>query len=201
LGLRCAKVIKLINVKKTYLTVEEDLTLHLPNLSFAEDLFAVIDENRAYLERHLPWVRQTKSVADSRAFLKNAERFAAGGQQLHLLLLWQQKVIGAVSFVEISTANQTGELGYWIAENEQGQGFITKAAQRLIRYGFEQLALNRITIKVSTKNPQSQKVPQRLGFLHEGTMRQSIKLYEQFLDIELYGLLKTDFLNDNAHFF
>ncbi|MEP6673307.1 MAG: RimJ/RimL family protein N-acetyltransferase, partial [Chthoniobacter sp.] len=38
-------------------------------LSDAEELFAVIDANRAHLRRWLPWLDRTHSLADARQFV------------------------------------------------------------------------------------------------------------------------------------
>lgn len=182
---------------KPFLTIDEDLILHQPQLDFAEELFAIIDENRTYLEQSLPWVKMTKTVEDSRSFLKNAIRFSHGGQELHTLIIYKGKIIGLVGFSAIQTKNQQGEIGYWIAENMQGKGIATKAAKRLIDYGFKHLNFNRIIIRVSTENLKSQQIPQRLGFIHEGTLRSELILNDEFIDIKIYGLLKSEYFTKN----
>lgn len=182
---------------KPFLTIDEDLILHQPQLDFAEELFTIIDDNRTYLEQWLPWVKTTKSVEDSHAFLKNAIRFSHGGQELHTLIIYKGKIVGLVGFSAIQTKNQQGEIGYWIAENMQGKGIITKSVNRLINYGFKHLNLNRIIIRVSTENLKSQQIPQRLGFLHEGTLRSELILNDEFIDIKIYGLLKSEYFIKN----
>lgn len=176
----------------SFLRVDDDLILHQPQIEFAEELFTLVDNNRNYLETHLPWVRGTKSVEDSQNFLKDAFRFSKGGQQFHTLIIYKDKIVGLIGFNTIRKMHQKGEIGYWIAENMQGKGIVTKAAKRLIDYGFKHLNLNRILIRVSTENIPSQRVAKRLGFTYEGTLRSDCLLYDKFLDMEIYGLLKTD---------
>jgi ribosomal-protein-serine acetyltransferase len=178
---------------KPFLTIDEDLILHQPQIDFAEELFAIVDDNRAYLEKSLPWVRATKTAADSHRFLKEARQFSEGGQQLHTLIIYKGKIVGLVGFNAIQKKHQKGEIGYWVAENMQGKGIVTKAVKRLIDYGFKHLNLNKIIIRVSTQNLKSQHIPERLGFVHEGTLRSELILNDEFIDIKIYGFLKSEY--------
>lgn len=175
-----------------FLKINDELLLHQPQIDFAEELFTLVDENRTYLREFLPWVDGTKTVADSRNFLRDARRFSQGGQQFHTVIIYQNKIIGLIGFNAIRKNHQKGEIGYWISENMQKKGIITKAANRLINYGFKHLNLNRIIIQASTQNIGSQRVAQRLGFTYEGTLRSDYLLNDEFIDMEVYGLLKKD---------
>ncbi len=179
-------------MKTPFLKIDDDLILHQPQIDFAEALFALIHENRTYLSEFLPWVDTTITIEDTLNFLKDAIRFNQGGQQFHTIIIYQQKIIGAISLNSIYKAHQKAEIGYWLAENMQGKGIVTKAAQRLIHYSFQHLNLYRLVIKVNTQNFQSQKVAQRLGFTYEGTLRSDFCIRHQFVDIQIYGLLKSE---------
>lgn len=177
-----------------FLKIDDDLILHQPQVDFAEELFALVNTNRTHLEKWLPWVKETKTADDSRQFLKEARRFNQGGQQFHTLIIYKGNIVGLVGFNTIRKAHQKGEVGYWIAENVQGKGIVTKATKRLIDYGFKHLNLNRILISVSTQNTASKRVARRLGFTYEGTLRSDCFLNNEFLDMEIYGLLKKEYL-------
>ena len=74
---------------------------------------------------------------------------------------------------------------------------MTRACQGLIRYGFDELNLNRIVIYVAPENLKSQAVPERLGFQKEGVLRQSIWIYDRFLDLVVYSLLASEWKAQN----
>ena len=179
---------------KSFLKVYDQITIHLPKLEFAEEIFEIISNQQLYLGEWLPWVERTKSVKYLRAFLKDAARFNQGGQKLTTYVLYDGKIAGSVSFVKIDKEMRTAELGYWLREELQGKGIMTKACQRLIDYNFRTKAINRIEIKVATNNGKSIKIPERMGFLHEGTLRQAAFFYNQYFDMELFSLLKDDWL-------
>lgn len=184
---------QLATMASSFLKIDTDLILHQPQIDFANELFELIDTNRTYLQEWLPWVEGTKTPNDSRQFLKNARLFSFGGQQFHTVIIYKGKIVGLVGFNAIHKKHKKGEIGYWIVQNMQGKGIVTKAVNRLIRYGFKHLDLNRILIRVSTNNLKSKQVAQRLGFTYEGTLRSDYLHNGQFLDMEIYGLLKSEF--------
>lgn len=69
-----------------------------------------------------------------------------------------------------------------------------KAAQRIIKFGFEELELNRIFAAAMTRNPGSYKLMRKNGMKHEGTFLKHIMKLGSYEDIEFYGMLKSDYL-------
>ena len=50
-------------------TLEDDILLRPPRLTDAEDLFALVDSNRDYLRRWLPWIDTIRSAKDYRPWI------------------------------------------------------------------------------------------------------------------------------------
>lgn len=184
--------------RKKLLKVDESITLHLPESSMAEELFKLIDHQRDYLGKWLIWVEHTKSVKNSLTFLKEAGVFNRGGQQLTTLIKYNNKIVGSIGFVKLDKANKNGELGYWISENMQGKGIITKACEKLIDYAFKHLDLNRIVIKMDAQNTKSKAIPKRVGFTYEGTLRQDRYKKDHFRNTDLYSLLKKEWIESKT---
>ncbi len=170
----------------------KDLRLQLANEIYAEDLFKTIEENRQYLRQWLPWVDQTKTIQDSKVYLRYCKQGYASQTQAVLLLLYNTSVIGTIGFNNLDHGNHVGEIGYWLAQKYQGNGLMSHAVKTLTTIGFERLGLNRLVIKAATENKASRAIATRLGFSHEGTARQAAKLYGQFVDLEIYSLLYDD---------
>jgi len=179
---------------KKVLTVNESISLHLPESNMAQELFSLIDQEKDYLSEWLVWVEKTKSVKDSLTFLKEAGIFNHGGQRLITLIKFENKIVGSLGFVKLDKVNKNGEIGYWISQKMQGKGIITKACTRLIEYAFNHLDLNRIVIKTDTQNPKSTAIPTRLGFTYEGTLRQDIFRKGHFHNTALYSMLRTEWV-------
>jgi hypothetical protein len=60
----------------------------------------------------------------------------------------------------------------------------------MLRYGFEDLKLHRIFASHFKHNPASGKILRKLGMRHEGCQREHLRKWEQFMDSELYGILR-----------
>lgn len=120
----------------------------------------------------------------------HADKFAKDeGISLAVTLLDGGRLIGAVG-LEICKAHARAELGYWIGKLYWGKGFASEAAKALVDYGFKMAGLNRIYAHHLVRNPASGRVMIRIGMRHEGTLHQHTKKWDQFEDIEVYGLLR-----------
>ena len=84
-------------------------------------------------------------------------------------------------------------LGAWVGKRYWNQGYCTEADAAVVRYGFERLGLNRMYAAHFTRNPASGRVLQKIGMVHEGCQRQHIQKWGVFEDLELFGMLKSDY--------
>jgi RimJ/RimL family protein N-acetyltransferase len=101
------------------------------------------------------------------------------------------ELVGAIG-MRIQLESGRAEMGYWIGVPYWGRGFATEAARAIIEYGFGRLALNRIHAEHFTRNAASGRVLQKIGMRHEGTMRQGHKKWGEYVDSELYAILRSD---------
>ena len=101
-------------------------------------------------------------------------------------------LIGSIG-LELETAHQRAQLGYWIGLPFWNRGYCTEAAVEVVTYGFDQLNLNRIYAPHFKSNPASGKVLQKIGMLHEGRQRQHYLRFGHFEDVEMYGMLRSEY--------
>lgn len=174
------------------------LELRPLNLRNAATVFALVEANRQRLRRWLPWVDFNTSVLDSRAFILRVRSQARVGAAASFGLWWQERLVGITGFVWIDAPNRSAAIGYWLAQEAQGQGLMSAAVAALLRHGFRTLKLNRIEIRAGVRNRRSRAIPERLGFRHEGTLRQAERLADRFVDHAVYGLLREDWAGGKA---
>jgi len=74
-------------------------------------------------------------------------------------------LVGAISLL-IDKAKSEGELGYWLGVEYWGRGLMSEAGQRLLDFGFDTLALQRVHARCLSQNAASGKVLQKLGLQH-----------------------------------
>lgn len=170
--------------------LNDRLQLRSLQLTDANELFALTDQNRHHLRRWLPWLDRTTTSADTRTFIRNTlDQFGDTGG-IVTAICYDGAMAGVIGYNHIDWANHVGYIGYWLSAPLQGQGIMTSACQYFVDYSFSSLILNRIVILCATHNKRSRAIPQRLGFRHEGTAREAEWLYDHFVDHEIYALLR-----------
>ncbi len=172
--------------------ISDNLELRLLQLTDADELFALTDANRHYLRQWLPWLDLITQVEDTRNFIARTMKQFVDREGLIAAIWTGGKIVGLVGFNRIEQWDRIGYIGYWLAESHTSQGLMTKACQSLVNYGFTTLKLNRIVITCATENHRSRAIPLRLGFIHEGVVRDAEWLYSQFGDHDIYALLARD---------
>jgi RimJ/RimL family protein N-acetyltransferase len=123
---------------------------------------------------------------------------AARGESLHFAITaTPHGIVGAVG-LRLEAAHAKAELGYWVGKPHWRQGYATEAAQAVVRYGFEQLHLERIHARFMTRNRASGRVLEKLGFTREGILRRDLFRFGEFIDCELWSLLREEFAASDA---
>jgi ribosomal-protein-serine acetyltransferase len=170
------------------LRIDDDIVLKILKPEDADSLFSLVDSNRFYLRRWLPWV-------DTNATLENSKHFIQSTIEQHELNLGFQCGIwfhdtfaGIIGFQRIDSMNRNVEIGYWLGEKFQGHGIMTKACRTLVDYAFYEYQLHRVQIRCATGNTKSNAIIERLGFIKEGKTRQAEFLYDLYVDLYIYGM-------------
>jgi ribosomal-protein-alanine N-acetyltransferase len=109
------------------------------------------------------------------------------------------EVIGVIGFHNWMAMHQRTEVGYVIYhERYKNKGFMREAMPLILNYGFNTLKLNRIEAFIGIQNLASQRLVKRVGFQHEGTLR------EHFISTTIpepsmvFGLLKKEWLTQHG---
>ena len=89
-------------------------------------------------------------------------------------------------------------VGFELAREAQGQGYMGEALATVFDWGFANMALNRIEAQVHPENAASQRVLGRLGFVEEGRLRQGGYWGQRFHDLVQLGLLRDDWTRVRA---
>ncbi|MDU6447628.1 MAG: GNAT family protein [Staphylococcus epidermidis] len=172
--------------------INKNIKLKILEEREAEQLFKLVDSNRDYLAEFLPFVEHTKKVEDSKNFIHRALQQFARGDGFHCGIWFNNELIGVIGLHYLDLVNQKTSIGYYLAEDFQNKGIMTKCTQALIRYVYEVYDINRIEIRMSTKNKKSRAIPIRLGFTQEGILRSNERLQGEFSDSYVFSLLREE---------
>ncbi|MBT2692051.1 GNAT family protein [Bacillus sp. ISL-55] len=172
--------------------IDEKLSLKLTEVSDADRLFELTENAREYLKKWLPWLDFTTDVEDTREFLKGTMKGYAEHKSMTTVILYEGEIVGTAGFNSINWSNKTAYIGYWLGHEYQGKGIMTKVAKALTDYAFNHLKLNKVEIRAAEENKKSRGIPERLGFINEGRIRQAEWLYDHYVDHVVYGILAEE---------
>lgn len=172
--------------------VDDTISLEFLEPIHAESLYNLVNANRTYLRKWLPWVDNMQSMANFQQYIINCSKQAKAQTDFGYAIIINKNMAGRIGMHHINHQNKTGEIGYWLANGLQGRGIITKCCHALIHHGFTQLNLNRIEIKCAVGNGKSKAVAEKLQFKPEGILRQAEWLNDKFIDLYLYAIIRED---------
>jgi len=177
------------------LQVSDHVSLQLIERYHAEELFALVDANRAHLREWLGWVDGTTETSTYQEIVIPAwlQQFADGNGFTCGIYI-EDELVGTISLHEINRHLGQTSLGYYLGEKGLRKGVMTDVVRFVTNYCFETLGLNRVVIECATGNNRSRRIPERLGFTEEGVLRDAEKLYGIYHDIVVYAMLKQDWL-------
>lgn len=175
--------------------INDDLALKLIELKDSNRVFELTDTSRNYLREWLPWLDTTTKLEDTIGFINMCLKGFSENRSLNTVILFKGNIVGVAGFNNINWSNKTAQIGYWLGEEYQGYGIMTRVAEALTEYAFKELALNKVEIRVAVGNKKSRSIPERLGFINEGCIRQAEWLYDHYVDHVVYGILSEEWTN------
>jgi len=101
-------------------------------------------------------------------------------------------MIGDLGYNAFWTRDHRAEIGYQLSPEYWRRGLMTGALSRIIDYGFDHLALNKIEATVNVNNDRSSGLLRKLGFQQEGTLRDYRNRRGVFGDALFFGLLRRE---------
>ena len=101
-------------------------------------------------------------------------------------------VVGTCTLASFSWQHQRAEIGFALANAEQGRGLMTEGLRLLMDHAFGELRLHRLEADVDPRNERSLRLLERLGFQREGFARQRHLIDGERQDSVLLGLLASE---------
>lgn len=164
----------------------ERLLLRPLQESDAPALFAIYADPR--ITRYLtapPW--PSISLAHER-IAKDIEAMSAG-RYVRFGMESDGRLLGECTLFNFQEQCRRAEIGYTLAHEAWGNGYMNEGLKALLEFGFSQLGLNRVEADIDPRNLASAKSLERLGFKKEGHLRERWIVAGEVSDSDLYGLL------------
>lgn len=104
----------------------------------------------------------------------------------------QDEMIGQIG-LHLDKDNNKAEIGYWVGEPYWGKGIATEATTAILKFGFEDLDLNKIFATHFIENPASGKVLINNGMIKEAELKDHYKHGDAYKSVIQYRLTKAEY--------
>jgi len=159
-------------------------------------LFEAVEESREHILPWLPWGPNHKTPEDSEAVIRKALANWITREDM-MVGVWEResgRYLGGSGLHRINWDVPSFEIGYWVRRTAEGHGFISEAVRLMCGLTFDTLHANRVRIQCATANVRSAAIPKRLGFVHEGTLRNAgVDTAGELIDIQVFAMTPADY--------
>jgi ribosomal-protein-serine acetyltransferase len=181
------------------LKVDQEIELQLFQPHHASKLFQLVEDNRRHLDEWLPWVENMTSTYHFETIIPIWLQQFSENNGFNVGILYKEKLVGSIGLTQIDWYNKQTSIGYYLSKKAEGHGIMTRSVQALLNYTFFDLGLNRVEIRCGEKNIKSRAIPERLGFVKEGKIREGELLHGHFHDLIVYGMLSKDWKKNSSY--
>ena len=102
-------------------------------------------------------------------------------------------LIGVCQLCAINHVHRTAELQIRIGDRRaRDHGIGTEVVRSLVQFGFRDLNLNRVSLHVFADNKRAIRTYEKVGFAHEGRLRQAAHIDGRYVDLLIMGILRDD---------
>ncbi len=149
--------------------------LRAAKMSDATDLFECYKEEKVV--KYLPF-KKHNSIKDTKNFIRTyfIDHYKKG-EIGHFVIVYKKdnKVIGNVGFNNIKRSDVSGEIGICINPLYWGENLSEELAKEILRFGFNDLKLEKVTATTFEDNKYSRKSLEALGFKYLGLSKKRDK--------------------------
>lgn len=175
------------NWQDEVIALDEDLTLRSVSEKYVDDIFELVRKNQRWLHKAMEWPQYVTSRDDSLKTVQGNYILHHRGYAKMFLIYRDEQMIGVFSFNQIEPTNRTAYIGYWLDEDCQGQGVISRALEAVFAKYASEGSVRRFVIKCIVTNEASNRVAVRNGFTLEGRLRQAEYLNGEYHDQNIYA--------------
>jgi ribosomal-protein-serine acetyltransferase len=193
-----------------YLVIDDHLHISTLHPDDADELFRLIELNRARLR---PWIHPSSLPKTAEAtrdftiecFLNSLnpmeatakypeyvqeleEYFPLQDPPMEMGIWWNGGLAGELMLSRLQESYSAAEFGYWIAEEAEGRGLVTRCVSALMDYAIGEMSVERFVIGCAVGNLRSRAIPERLGYRLQATVPDGEVVGDFIYDRVIYGI-------------
>lgn len=159
------------------------------DIGFLTDLLTLPIVNRY---EHKPQPSRERAEENCRSMLEKAQKLPEAGALRCIVRTSEGDRIGHVQITCNWEDTREWEIGYAFLPEHWNKGYATEAAERMIRFAFEDLKVHKILALINAENRRSVAVAKHLNMVQEGYLREARLIAGVYYDEIVFALLKTD---------
>jgi len=135
-----------------------------------------------------------RDISEAQAAVERAMGFfrARVGLRWSIARPADDRMLGHLSLFNFSEQSGRADIGYGLAREHWGRGFMHEALIAVVDYAFGPLGLRRLEADIDPRNQASLRALESLGFAHEGLLRERWQVGDEISDSALLGLLARE---------
>ncbi len=140
--------------------------------------------------KYMPW-ESHRSLADTYAYLETIPKNYAARERINFAITLKPDgmFIGSSGFHDISKEHHRLMMGYVLNRNYWGNGYMTEAVLKMIRFAFEEMGMHRVAAACDEDNIRSARVMERCGMTLEGIFRDYEVRHGKFVSTKAYAVV------------
>ena len=103
------------------------------------------------------------------------------------------EALGSIATHDCSPRNGTFSYGLDVAAEHQRKGYASAAIWLVLRYYFDELRYQKVSVMVHSDNQASIRLHKKLGFQLEGTLRRMVFTHGGYVDALWFGMTVEEF--------
>lgn len=161
------------------------------------EVYQLILNNRSWLDDfHSRWIEGMNTPTEAEKYVR-IQLAAWLTQQAYHFGVWdkdQATLVGLVRVFEIDWHIPKAALEFFIAPEFSQKGIMTEVLLKVTDFAFDELKLEKLSLKLAMDNYAGQRLARKCGFRREGDLRAEFKMPGgELIDILLMAAYASDF--------
>lgn len=183
----------LLDIPESFET--ERLIIRAPRAGDGQAVNDAVRESHEHLKPWMPWAQTLQTVGETEEIIRRGVVRWIMREDLWMLLFRKSDglYVGGSGLHRIDWSVPSFEIGYWVRNSLEGQGYISEAVKGITNFAFGVLSAERIEIRCDRRNERSANVARRTGYTLEATLRHDTWANDGTLrDTHIFGMIRPE---------
>ncbi|WP_071459617.1 GNAT family N-acetyltransferase [Bacillus massilinigeriensis] len=153
----------------------ERLFIRMPLQGDGKKVYEALMASMSELKPWMPFAQREQKEEEVELNIRQSQIEFLQRKDLRLLVYLKETddFVASAGLHRIAWDVRKFEIGYWIDSRYSRKGYMTEAVEGITKYAVKELGARRLEIRCDPLNKKSRAIPERLGFILEGILKQN----------------------------